>query len=219
MKQIHLLIILLLFSSSCTDKEVSTESNAQVADSIKSAKNKSSNNHTMFAFDKVQDFFIHSNIKNIDSLNDFDPTVCRRMTEEEYYSAFQDESDGAYDADYNGAYYYSNQGVWDGFSRFIFVKKDETCCTMYHYKVYDSNGKLTGTFVAAAEGGDGGWVINKEPVFLNDSTIKTITVECEYGIDETQKETGDCDSTITLYHLLKDGSIKEVKQSTYKITK
>ena len=219
MKPFYLFAVLLLLA--CNNNTENDKANAEkhIPDTTVSGNKKTVNKIGPLDLYEIKGFFTYSNIRKIDSTNTFSESACKRMTDEEYYSAFQTAAEGGYDPDYNGAYYYADQGDWHGFSRYIFVKKDESCCTFYSYHLYDQNGKETGYAVIGGDGGDGGWVINVDPEFLNDSTIKSTMVECEYGVDEPGKESGDCDSTITLYHLLPDGSIKTEKQASYKIVK
>ncbi len=169
-------------------------------------------------YDKVEPFFKLSDIKQIDSVNVFDKNTFRLLTSNEYYSAFQDTSDYYYD-EYNLAYYYSNQGEWNGLRRYIFVKVDEVCCTSYYYNIYDKAGKKVNSFIIASSGGEGGWSIDADFITLNDSTFKQTTVECDYGIDEQSNEIADCDSVITIFSLTGYGQLDKVVESKHTVRK
>ena len=225
MKPIYIIGILFLLSCSDEKENKRPEKQLKTPDKTESINLDSLNgvklsiHNKRLNFNVVDHLFKLSNIQQVDSLNSFEKKEFRRLTEKEYFAAFQDSSEYYYDPEYNGAYYYSNQGEWNDLKRYIFVKEDETCCTYYYYNIYDKTGKKTSSFIFEASGGDGGWVINEGGFILNDSTIKSTTVECEYGIDEAGKEMGDCDSVIIVINLLNDGTINEVIESKHKIKK
>jgi hypothetical protein len=163
-------------------------------------------------FDRVESFFKYSGIKKIDSSTVFIPDHFRQLSSDEYYAAFQDTSDYFYD-EYSLAYYYSNQGEWNGYKRYIFVKIDEVCCIFYYYNIYDQTGKKVNSFIIASRGGEGGWTIDEDVITLNDSTFQQTRVECEYGLDEEQNEMAECDSVITIFSLTGNGGIDRVEAS------
>jgi len=224
MKKLFLIgLMLLLFSCSENREENKGDLVATSEDSVEEVvefrpinldslrKVKIAIHNSRLDFSKAEPLFEFSNIKTLDSNSIFNTQDFICLSEQEFYNAFQDSSLYYYDPKYNGVYYYSNQGEWKGFKRYIFVGIDEVCCEYYYYNIYDSSGKLTDSFVIEKSGGDGGWSIEGSVNMLDDSTIIKTTNDCESEDDE-KGYTETCDSVITVYHLLNDGKIKAVKE-------
>jgi hypothetical protein len=161
-------------------------------------------------FDHVESLFTYKNIKQINDSNSFSSSKFNRLSADEYYAAFQDTSEYIYEPEFNGAYYYSDQGEWNGLRRYIFVKLNEDCCTYYYYNIYDKTGKLIDSFIIEGHGGDGGWGINMNGTILNDSTVTRTAVECE-SEEGSENNIEVCDSIITLFKILPTGKLNETQ--------
>lgn len=155
-----------------------------------------------FDFTAVEPFFKFSKITDL-SKQEFDADQFKKLTKTEYFEAFQDS---AY-ADFENYtyYYYSNQGEWKGYKRYVFVKIDETCCTYFYYNIFDKDGKLTNSFILSSNRGEGEITLEEIGLILNDSLIVQSRVECVYDIDKNQKEYWNCDSSSIEIQLLGNG--------------
>ena len=162
-------------------------------------------------FRKIDSLFKFSRIKTIDKKIKFDMKEYNRLSAEEFFHAFQDSAQYYYDPEFSAAYYYSNQGEWNGFKRYIFVVIDDVCCEYYYYNMYDASGKLTDFFIIEKKGAELSWEIAGTAKFPNDSTIIKATKDCDASY-EGNTRIEDCDSTVVVYHLLKDGKVRSTKQ-------
>ena len=214
------LSILLIFS--CTENPQKNTSNEQGHAEEKKAEPKRLNQDSLqkvkiaihnsrLDFKKIDSLFKFSRIKNINKKIKFDMKEYNRLSAEEFFQAFQDSAQYYYDPEFSAAYYYSNQGEWNGYKRYIFVLMDDVCCEYYYYNIYDTLGKLVNSVVIEKDGDEGGWTIVGTAKFPNDSTIIKATNDCDASY-EGNTRIEDCDSTIVVYHLLKDGKVRSTKQ-------
>jgi|GEM_PF-2472939 len=214
----HIILGSLLLLLACNNEEKEKATHTSMAESdtfnaidealVKEMKAQAFNSR--LDIEHVKSLFAYKNVKQIGDSNSFSSSKFNRLTTDEYYAAFQDTSEYLYEPEFNGAYYYSDQGEWNGFRRYIFVKLNEDCCTYYYYNIYDKTGKLIDSFIIEGSGGDGGWSISMDGTILNDSTVTRTVVECES--DEVSKSNSEvCDSIITLFKILPSGKLNETQ--------
>jgi len=221
MKQILVsLAILLVFS--CTDSKEKNSTNEQEQTKEKTTGPKRLNldslqkvkiaiHNSRLDFRKIDSLFKFSQVKTIDKKIKFDIKEYNRLSAEDFFQAFQDSAQYYYDPEFSAAYYYSNQGEWNGFKRYIFVVIDDACCEYYYYTIYDTSGKLTDFFIIEKKGVELSWEIIGTAKFPNDSTIIKATNDCDASY-EGNTRIEDCDSTVVVYHLLKNGKVRSTKE-------